>query len=154
MSCSDDANTLLPAAISVLKLLGGDEHCRGGTSIMAEPPQAKAAVWPGVKAGAEGKSEPRSRGWTRHRMSGVGGGGPQGQVGGKKGHEQKLDASGDESPNVGGQWDKTGSDQKVVMGLAGQWRALENARFIPKQGDRRFLMHTISEIATRDIGVT
>ena len=67
--------------------------------------------------------------------------------------EQKLDVSGDESPNVGGQWDKIGSDQKVVMGLAGQWRALENARFVPKQGDRRFLMHNISEIATQDIGV-
>ena len=39
------------------------------------------------------------------------------------------------------------------MSLAGQWRALENARFVPKQGDRRFLMLNISEIATRDLGV-
>ena len=120
---------------------------------MAELPQAKAEEWPGVKAGAETKPEPKSRKWAKHIMPGVGGGGPQGQVGGEKVLEQKLDASGDESPSAEGQWGKTGSDQKVVMGLAGQWRALENARFVPKQGDRRFLMLNISEIATRDLGV-
>ena len=81
MSCSDDANTLMPAAISVLKLLGSDEQCRGVTSLMAELPQAKAEEWPGVKAGAEAKSEPRSRGWTRHKMSGASGSGTQGQAG-------------------------------------------------------------------------
>ena len=153
MSCSDDANTLLPTAISVLKLLGSDEHCRGVQPIMAELPQAKAEEWPDVKAGAEAKPEPKSRVWGKRRMFGVGGGGPQGQVGGEKVPEQKLDASGDESPSAEGQWEKTGSDQKVVMGLAGQWGALENARFVPKQGDRRFLMLNISEIATRDLGV-
>ena len=153
MSCSDGANTLLPAAISVLKLIGSGEYCRGVQPIMAELPQAKAEEWPDVKAGAEAKPEPKSRKWGKHRMFGVGGGGPQVQVGGEKVIEQKLDASGDESPSAEGQWEKTGSDQKVVMGLSGQWRVLENARFVPKQGDRRFLMPNISEIATRDLGV-
>ena len=69
------------------------------------------------------------------------------------GSKQKLDVSGDQSPNVGGPEDKFGDDHKVVQGLAGQWRALENARFVPKQGDRRYLMHNIREIAKKDIGV-
>ena len=85
-------------------------------------------------------------------MPNVGEGGPQGQDGGEEVHEQKLDASGDESPNVEGQWEKTAPDQKVVMGLAGQLRALGNAKFVPKQGDRRFLMYNVSEIAKRDLG--
>ena len=151
-SFSDDANMLLPAAIYVLKLLGSDEYCRGVKPIMTELPQVKAEDWPGVKAGAESKSAPRSRKWSRTKLPNVGEGGSQGQEGGEEAHEQKLDASGDESPKIEGQWEKTGPDQKVVMGLAGQWRALENAKFVPKQGDRRFLMYNVSEIAKRDLG--
>ena len=48
--------------------------------------------------------------------------------------------------------EKIGADQNVVMGLAGQWRALENARFVPKQGDRRSLMYDIKMFADRDPG--
>ena len=77
---------------------------------MAELPQVKPEEWPGVKAGAEAKSVPRSRGWTRHKMSGASGSGTQGPAG----SEQKLDVSGDQSPNVGGPEDKFGDDQKVV----------------------------------------
>ena len=151
-SYSGDANMLLPAAISVLKLLGSDEYCRGVKPIMAELPQVKVEDWPGVKAGAESKSVPRSRKWGETELPNVGEGGAQGQEDDEDVHEQKLDASGDESPNVEGQWEKTGPDQKVVMGLAGQWRALENAKFVPKQGDRRFLMYNVNEIAKRDVG--
>ena len=78
MSRSDNANTLMPAAVSVLKLLGSDGQSRGVTSLMAELPQVKAEEWPGVKAGAEAKSEPRSRGWTRHKMSSASGSGMRG----------------------------------------------------------------------------
>ena len=68
-------------------------------------------------------------------------------------HEQKLDEAKGGSPNVDLPMEKTGSsDQKVVMGLAGQWRALENARFVPKQGDRRQLMYDIQSLADRDLG--
>ena len=38
------------------------------------------------------------------------------------------------------------------MGLVGQWRALENAKYVPKQGDRRLLMYNVSKIAERDLG--
>ena len=119
---------------------------------MAELPQVEAEDWPDVKAGAESKSVPKSRMWSRTKLHNVGEGGSQGQEGGEEVHGQKLDASGDDSPNDEGQWERTGPDQKVVMGLAGQWRALENAKFVPKQGDRRFLMYNISEVAKRDLG--
>ena len=48
--------------------------------------------------------------------------------------------------------EKIGSDQKVIMDLAGQWRALENARCVPKQGNRRSLMYDIKNLADRDLG--
>ena len=38
------------------------------------------------------------------------------------------------------------------MGLAGQWRALENARFVPSQGDRRKLMLDIIDFSEKDAG--
>ena len=124
-SCSDDANTLLPAAISVLKLLWSDEYCRGVKPIMAELPQAKAEDWPDVKAGAESKSVPKSRMWSRRNLLSVSEGSSQGQEGGEEVHEQEFDASGDDSPNAEGQWEKTGPDQRSLWALldnGGRWR--------------------------------
>ena len=48
--------------------------------------------------------------------------------------EQKLDEAEKELPDEEFPMEKIGPDQKVVMGhgLAGQWRALENAWFVPK----------------------
>ena len=67
--------------------------------------------------------------------------------------EQKLDVSDTKSPNVGRSEAKFGRDQKVDKGLVGQWKALDNARFIPKQGDRRHLMNIINALAKTDIGL-
>ena len=67
--------------------------------------------------------------------------------------EQKLDVSDTKSPNIGRSEARFGKDQKVDKGLVGQWKALDNARFIPKQGDRRHLMNILNTVAKPDIGV-
>ena len=46
--------------------------------------------------------------------------------------EQKLVDEEQKLYNADIPMERVGPDQKVVMGLAGQWRALENARFVPK----------------------
>ena len=58
----------------------------------------------------------------------------------------------EESPTADQPLEKVGPDKKVVMGFADQWRALENARFVPQQGDRRQLMYDVNSIVERDIG--
>ena len=152
MNRSDDASVIMPGAISVFKLPGSDEFCRRVKLIMAKSPPVKVEAWPGLKVGAASKPIPRSRKWGRSKPPDVEEGDAQEQENDEDVDEQKLDASGDESPNAGVQWERTGPDQKVVMGLAGQWRALENAKFVPKQGDRRQLMYNVSKIAERDLG--
>ena len=141
----------MSAAVSLLRLPVSNEPYGERTPFMAYRTyrsQVKAEEWPAVKEGAVAKSVPRSRGWTKRNMSVASGSGARGSADG----EQKLDVSDMKSPNVGGSEGKFGNDQKVNKGLAGQWRALENARFVPKQGDRRHLMNIINTMAKTDIG--
>ena len=119
---------------------------------MAKSPPVKVEAWPGLKVGAASRPIPKSRKWGRPKPTDVEEGGAHEQENVEDVHEQKLDESRDESPNAGAQWERTGPDQKVVMGLVGQWRALENAKFVPKKGDRRQLMYNVSKIAERDLG--
>ena len=85
-------------------------------------------------------------------MSGVEGGDTHEQKLDEEARGQKLDEAEQEIPDADSPMEKVGPDQKVVLGLARQWRALENARFIPKQGDRRSLMYDIKILAGRDPG--
>ena len=104
---------------------------------MANQPPLKDSPteWPTLGVGAASQPPPRSRKWSR----------PPGVEGGDA-HEPKLGEAKEESLNVDLPMEKTGPDQKVVMGFAGQWGALENARFVPKQGDRRKLMYDIKSL--------
>ena len=80
---------------------------------------------------------------SRGRTSGAAGSGS---------HEQQLDEVDEELPNDDVPMERAGSDQKVDMGFAGRWRALENAWFIPKEGDSRQLMNDIIGITECDPG--
>ena len=154
MNCSDDAITIMPAAISVLKLPESDKRDSWADLTMAKSPPLKdnSTEWPDLGVGAASKPTPRPRKWSRSRPPGVVEGGALEQELDEEAREQKLDVAKEGSPNADHPLEKTGPDQKVVMGLAGQWRALENARFVPQQGDRRQLMYDINSIAERDIG--
>ena len=152
MNCSDDAIMIMPAAISVLKLPESDGYGRRAKLIMAKSPPLKEKDWPDLGVGAASRPMPKSRKWSRPKPPGVEEGGAHERENDAEVREQKLDASEEESPNADQPLEKTGPDQEVVMGLAGQWRALENARFVPKQGDRRQLMYDVNKIAERDIG--
>ena len=63
MSRSDDAVTIMPAAISVLKLPASDEHNRWVDLLMAGnlPSQGSRKEWPDLEVGAAAKATPRSR---------------------------------------------------------------------------------------------
>ena len=134
MNCSDNAITIMPAAISMLKLPVSDEHDRWVDLLMANRPPLKRdpAEWPALEVGAASRSPPRSRGWRRSRMPGVEGGDAHEQKIDEEARGQELDEAEEEPPHVEFPMEMIGPDQKVVMGLAGQWRALENARFVPK----------------------
>ena len=84
MNCSDNAITIMPAAISVLKLPVSDEQDNCVDLLMANQPPLKRDPdeWPTFEVGAASRSPPRSRGWRRSRTPGVEGG---------ENHEQKLD---------------------------------------------------------------
>ena len=73
MNCSDTAITIMPAAISVLKLPVSDEHDHWVDLLMANRPSLKRdpAEWPTLGMGAASRSPPRPTGWRRSRMSGV-----------------------------------------------------------------------------------
>ena len=73
-------------------------------------------------------------------------------AGGQDRPEQKLGGEEQELPDVDVPMETVGPDRKVVMWLAGQWRALENARFIPKQGGKRRLMYDTKNPSDRDAG--
>ena len=121
MSHGGNANTRVSAAVSVLRLPVSNEPSCEVTSFMADLSQVKAEEWPGVKAGAEAKSVPRSRGWTRRNMSGASGSGAQGSAGG----EQKLDVSEMKSPNVGDRRinsETTKRSLRVSLASGGHWR--------------------------------
>lgn len=112
---SDNANFVMPAAICALKPCPGDVHKHVANPLMAGLlPKADDKDWPKVGDTKEWPAKPRLLKKAQERS-----GSP----------EQKL---------VEEEWieEKVGDDQKVVSGLAGQWRALRGARFVPKQGDR------------------
>ena len=48
--------------------------------------------------------------------------------------------------------EKEGEDQKVVSGLAGQWRTLDGARFVPAQGDRNILITELDTLCKQGQG--
>ena len=135
----------------MLKLPESDEHDRWVDLLMANQPPLKdnSTEWPDLEVGVASKPPPRSRKWSRSRPPGVEEGDAHEQKLDEEAREQKLDEAKEESPNVDLPIEKTGPDQKVVMGLAGQRRALENARFVPKQGDRRQLMYDAKYCGSR-----
>ena len=140
MDSSDNANLIMPAAISVLKLPVSDERDHWVNLLMAgQPLSSDAGKWPLPREVS--KSPPQPKGWRKQRMV---------VAGRQESPEQKLDDEEQKLYDVDFPMERVGSDQKVVMGLAGQWGALENARFIPKQGDRRKLMYDILTLSDAD----
>ena len=146
MSRSDNADTVMPAAISVLKLAASDEHDRGVDLLTAGNPSQQGAPgedWPDLQEGVAAKSTPKSRKWGIGRGSGAAGSGS---------HGQQPDAVEEKVPDDDVVMKSAGSDQKVDEGQDGRWRALENVRCIPTQGDRRQLMNDIFKITECDPG--
>ena len=66
--------------------------------------------------------------------------------------EQKLVDEEQKLYNADIPMERVGPDQKVVMGLAGQCRVVENARFVHKQGDNRKLMYDILALSGSSAG--
>ena len=117
-----NANLIMPAAIPVLKLRESNEHDRWVDLLMAgQPPRPDEGGWP--LPTEVSKAPPQAKGWRKQKLR---------VAERQEGPEQKLDEHEQKLDEVDFPMERVGPDQKVVMGLAGQWRALENARFVPK----------------------
>ena len=114
MDSSDNANLVMPAAISVLKLPVGDEDDRWVDLLMEGSrrvlTQEKWPLPPEVS-----KSPSQSKGWRQQRMA---------VAGKQESLEQKLDDEGQKLYDVDFPMERVGLDKKIAMGFAGQWRAL------------------------------
>ena len=100
MNCSDNAITIMPAAISVLKPPVSDEYGRWVGLLMANQPPLKRNPneWPALEVAAASKSPPRSRGWRKSRPPGVEGGDAHEQKLDEEAHGQELDEAEAEVP--------------------------------------------------------
>ena len=111
MDSSDNANLIMPAAISVLKLPVGDEHDHWIDLLTLS---SDAGEW--LLPREFSKSPPQPKGWRKQRMV---------VAGRRESPELKFDDEEQKLYDVGFPMERVGPDRKVVMGLAGQWRALE-----------------------------
>ena len=133
MNCSDDAITIMPAAISVLKLPESDEHDRWVDLLMANQPPLKdnSTEWPELEVGVASKPTPRSRKLSRSRPPGV----EEGDA-----HEQKLDEEAREQSSMRRKrsrrmlislWRKLALTKRSLwasLDNGGHWRMLDSSR--------------------------
>ena len=133
MNCSDDAITIMPAAISVLKLPESDEHDRWVDLLLANQPPLKdnSTEWPELEVGVASKPTPRSRKLSRSRPPGV----EEGDA-----HEQKLDEEAREQSSMRRKrsrrmlislWRKLALTKRSLwasLDNGGHWRMLDSSR--------------------------
>ena len=124
MNRSDDAVTIMPAAISVLKLTASDEYNRWVDLLIADRPPSKDSPteWPDLEVAVASKPTPRSRMWSRSRSSGAAGSGA---------HEQQLDEVNEELPNDDVPMEGAGPDKRSIwasLDNGGRWKMLASSR--------------------------